>query len=59
MPTRIIASFLVLFAFAIITTGCTWVGQTSGKVQAKMERKTQAVKDGYDKGYEEEKNKQK
>ncbi|GAB1410780.1 hypothetical protein MASR1M90_19340 [Desulfovibrionales bacterium] len=58
MSIKTICFVSIFSAFFILNTGCSWVGQTSGKVQAKLERKAQAVTDGYHKGYENEKNKQ-
>ncbi len=46
---------LVGVCAVIFCTGCSWVGQTAGKVQAKVERKTGAVEDGYHQGYSDEK----
>jgi hypothetical protein len=38
-----------------LPAGCSWVGQTAGKAQAKIERKADDLEQGYQKGYEEEK----
>lgn len=43
----------------VISSGCAKVGSTAGKAQAKIERKVHAVKDGYHRGYSEEKAKTK
>jgi hypothetical protein len=52
---RIIAVCLIgLF----LSTGCSWLGKTAGKAQAKIERKTDSVERGYEDGYKEEKAKQ-
>ena len=45
---------LAVFAIAA-ASGCSWMGRTAGKAQAKVERKVDAVEQGYDKGYKEEK----
>ena len=50
--------FMRIFLMTSIVAGlasCAWVGETAGKAQAKIERKTQAVESGYQRGYEEEK----
>jgi hypothetical protein len=47
--------FLIFCMLCVPMTGCTWVGQTTGKAQAKIERKTQDLEQGYNKGYEDEK----
>ena len=41
-----------------LSTGCSWLGKTAGKTQAKIERKVDAVERGYGDGYKEEKAKQ-
>lgn len=43
--------------FILVAGGCSWVGQTAGKTQAKIERKTNDLEQGYHKGYREEKSK--
>lgn len=58
MSIKTICFLSIFFAVFTLNTGCSWVGQTSGKVQAKLEQKAQAVTDGYHEGYEKEKNKQ-
>lgn len=45
------ACFIGIFLF----TGCSWVGRTAGKASAKIERKADAVEQGYKEGYNEEK----
>jgi hypothetical protein len=39
----------------VLSGGCSWVGHTAGKAQAKIERKADSLEQGYQKGYEEEK----
>ncbi len=34
--------------------GCSWLGNTAGKAQAKIERKIDAVEKGYEEGYNNE-----
>lgn len=46
--------FLMIAVIAGLTS-CSWVGETAGKAHAKIERKTQSVESGYQRGYEEEK----
>lgn len=51
-----------IFATALIATlffsfGCSWVGRTAGKASAKIERKADAVQQGYDDGRKEEQTK--
>ena len=50
----IVAVFIFIFLFS---SGCGWLGRTAGKAQAKIERKTEAVIDGYKEGYANEKQK--
>ncbi|MDO4766547.1 MAG: hypothetical protein Q4B25_00125 [Pseudomonadota bacterium] len=50
---------LPVFITVIFSSGCAKVGSTAGKAQAKIERKVHAVKDGYHRGYSEEKAKTK
>jgi hypothetical protein len=51
-----IALFCVLSAYCLVLSGgCSWVGHTAGKAQAKIERKADSLEQGYHKGYEEEK----
>lgn len=47
--------FFLLCILCVAVTGCSWVGQTAGKAQAKIERKTQDLEQGYHRGYEQEK----
>lgn len=49
--------FLIII-LACNTYGCSWVGETAGKVSAKMERKSDDIQEGYKKGYKEEKAKE-
>lgn len=52
---KLLSSFLVFCLLCVGVGGCSWMGKTAGKAQAKLERKTQAVEDGYHEGYESEK----
>lgn len=45
----------ILCMLCVVVTGCAWVGKTTGKAQAKIERKAQDLEQGYHKGYEDEK----
>ncbi|WCB47062.1 hypothetical protein [Nitratidesulfovibrio vulgaris] len=56
MYQRALAILLILSFGA--ASGCSWVGRTAGKVQAKIERKTDAVEKGYNDGYSGERQKQ-
>jgi len=48
--------FLVLCLMAcLLNQGCSWVGETAGKAQAKIERKVDAMQQGYEDGYKNEK----
>jgi hypothetical protein len=47
--------FLIFGMFCALMAGCSWMGQTAGKAQAKIERKAQDLEQGYHKGYEGEK----
>lgn len=51
-------SAMLIICLAVgLLGGCSWVGRTTGKVQAKIERKSDALEGGYQEGYEQEKNK--
>ena len=52
-------SILLLMALAcsVALSGCSWVGRTAGKAQAKIERKVNDVESGYNEGYDGEKSK--
>lgn len=52
---KLLSSFLVFCLLCVGVGGCSWMGRTAGKAQAKLERKAQAVEDGYHEGYESEK----
>lgn len=52
---RIIALCLIGI---FLSTGCSKIGKTAGKAQAKIERKVGSVERGYEEGYQEEKDKQ-
>jgi hypothetical protein len=52
---RILASCLIALFF--LSGGCSWVGRTAGKASAKIERKADAVQQGYNDGYKEEQKK--
>ncbi|SFJ98608.1 hypothetical protein SAMN04488082_11141 [Desulfomicrobium apsheronum] len=47
----------ILVCSCLLASGCEWAGRSVGKAQAKIERKTDAVIDGYNEGYSSEKNK--
>jgi hypothetical protein len=49
--------YIILMLFCFSLTGCSWVGESAGKIQAKMERKGNALEQGYEEGYEKEKTK--
>ncbi len=55
MTKNIAVLLLLAIAFSLPVSGCSWVGRTAGKVQAKLERKVGDVESGYHQGYEEEK----
>ncbi len=48
-----IFSFVILILFTL--TSCSWVGETAGKAKAGVENAISDTKEGYHKGYEEEK----
>ncbi len=49
---------LLLVLFSVTTlAGCSWMGRTAGKAQAKIEDSAQDTKSGYKQGYAEEKSK--
>ena len=52
---RILATTLIALLF--LSCGCSWVGRTAGKASAKIERKADAVQQGYNDGYKEEQKK--
>ena len=47
---------MVIFIL-MFSSGCGWLGRTVGKAQAKIERKTGDLVDGYNEGYSNEKQK--
>jgi PBP1b-binding outer membrane lipoprotein LpoB len=46
---------LAVIAGSFLLGGCSWVGRTAGKAQAKIERKAESLEQGYQDGYEQEK----
>ncbi|MGE4441657.1 MAG: hypothetical protein AB7D27_09235 [Desulfomicrobium sp.] len=44
-----------LIVACLLSSGCEWAGRSVGKAQAKIERKADAVVDGYNEGYSSEK----
>ncbi|MBD8894990.1 hypothetical protein [Desulfovibrio desulfuricans] len=52
---RILATALIALFF--FSSGCSWVGRTAGKASAKIERKVDAVQQGYNDGYKGEQKK--
>lgn len=55
MTRLLLCALCVAMAFAV--SGCSWLGRTAGKAQAKIERKASDLEHGYQQGYEEEKDK--
>jgi hypothetical protein len=49
---------ILLLGFSFVGGGCSWVGRTAGKAQAKIERKATTVEESYHQGYREEKKKE-
>ena len=49
---------LIPLGLSFVVSGCSWVGRTAGKAQAKIERKATTVEQSYHQGYEEEKEKE-
>ena len=48
--------FLLLTLFSLTAvSGCSWVGRTAGKAQAKIEESADDTKSGYKQGYQQEK----
>lgn len=48
--------FLLLTLFSLTAlSGCSWVGRTAGKAQAKIEESADETKSGYRQGYQQEK----
>jgi hypothetical protein len=43
-----------IFLFGASAASCTWIGEKAGQAHAKIERGTEEMKHGYDKGYQEE-----
>jgi hypothetical protein len=52
---RILATAMIALFF--FSSGCSWVGRTAGKASAKIERKVDAVQQGYNDGYKGEQKK--
>ena len=46
---------LAILATSVLLGGCSWMGRTAGKAQAKVERKIGSVEEGYHEGYSQEK----
>ena len=44
----------LIAVFLSTSCACSWIGRTAGKAQAKMERKADAVQQGYKDGYRSE-----
>ena len=58
--SKICIRFILLaLALCFMLGGCNWVGRTTGKAQAKIERKAGDVEQGYHDGYTQEKAKTK
>lgn len=53
---KVILVLMVIFVL-MFSSGCGWLGRTVGKAQAKIERKTGDLVDGYNEGYSNEKQK--
>lgn len=51
---KIIIIFFFTIIFGASAASCTWVGEKAGQAHAKIERGTEKMKHGYDKGYKEE-----
>ncbi|MDR2124250.1 MAG: hypothetical protein LBP38_04610 [Desulfovibrio sp.] len=49
---------IILLSLSFAAGGCSWMGKTAGKAQAKIERKANEVEQGYHRGYTEEKKKE-
>jgi len=47
-------ALLTLMLVAALATGCSWMGRTAGKAQAKAEKNLKAIEQGYHDGYEQE-----
>lgn len=52
-----LAAFLVLTLMTALASGCSWMGRTAGRAQAKAERNVEALEKGYKDGYESERGK--
>jgi hypothetical protein len=52
MKTGFLLCFIFLFGAS--AASCTWIGEKAGQAHAKIERGTEEMKHGYDKGYKEE-----
>lgn len=48
--------FAALIAISLLGAagGCSWMGRTAGKAQAKVERNVKSMEEGYQEGYETE-----
>ena len=46
---------MICLTICVLSQGCSWVGETAGKAQAKLERKVGAMQQGYEDGYKNEK----
>ena len=48
---------IAVLALGASMSGCSWMGRTAGKAQAKIERKADDLESGYHQGYNAEKSK--
>lgn len=58
-PSRAILAGLFAALLIANVGGCSWMGRTAGKAQAKVERNMQSIEKGYQEGYETERGKTK
>jgi len=55
MNSRTIFRAIALLALAaVMAGGCSWMGRTAGRAQAKAERNIKAIEEGYHDGYDSE-----
>lgn len=55
MKKGIIGVLIIGLIASLGISGCSWVGRTAGKAQAKLERKANDLEEGYHQGYGDEK----
>lgn len=51
---RVLLTGMLAISLLTAAGGCSWMGRTAGKAQAKMEKGVKSMEEGYQEGYESE-----